>query len=891
MMNRADIFHTKLQHGAVCLTATNRLARQIMAEYDQWMISSTQTAWNRPVVLSFESWCHKQIDLIGCSDQILNNSQSLFLWEAIIQDDITSTRHELLQVAPTARKARQADKQLQDYCASFNKAESADDHRAFLRWQKKWQQKLTENNWIDPFATIGIVTDALVSGAIESPTELFFLGFDDFNPAQLRFIESLRKAGCAVEVPDKNLVVEPLKQIYAAADARSEVAQCARWVRQILLNNVDAKIGVVAPRLENYHGLIRQLFHAELDPPGQLSAVDQPLPFNISLGSKLAEEGVVFAALQLLTLPQTLSLDEISWLLRTPYIDGARSSRSLRGRADSELRRRHIADFPLWKIKRGLKGTGCDAGFDTIIDALGEFQKIGRTAMPGVWAEQFSTLLQACGWPGDRTISSREYQSIGRFRTLLTEMASLDTVAGPISRSVAAGLLQRLARETDFQPQTSGSQVQVLGLLEAGGLQFDYLWVLGMHAGVMPQPIRPNPFIPLPLQRQLGMPHADANRELDYSLRVIDRLFNSAAKVIISWPAFEDGLENRPGLFLQTLPEASFADLPSAAPTESIFKMRPQAEKVSDELVEPLISKKPVSGGTAIVKDQALCPFRAFAHHRLKAQGLESTDIGLDNMTRGTLVHSTLEYFWHEVESHDRLCQLGDNEIARLLEVSAEKAVSREESVNKSDMPPRQRFLEVKRLTSQGIKWLELERKRAPFSVIEQEELHQETIGRLQFRTRIDRIDRLADGTLAIIDYKTGLPDPVQWFDERISEPQLPIYCQGQINAEIGAVVFAVVRTKPQECRFAGIARNPDAFPKINERRLQGLLAEKGWDSIDQVLDNWKKVLPALGDAFVSGVAPVDPVDRDKACKYCDLVRLCRIHEADLWPEWEAENG
>jgi ATP-dependent helicase/DNAse subunit B len=55
------------------------------------------------------------------------------------------------------------------------------------------------------------------------------------------------------------------------------------------------------------------------------------------------------------------------------------------------------------------------------------------------------------------------------------------------------------------------------------------------------------------------------------------------------------------------------------------------------------------------------------------------------------------------------------------------------------------------------------------------------------------------------------------------------------------------------------------------------LLAERGWDSFDEIVAHWRSALPALGDAFADGCAAVDPVDAQQACKYCDLQTLCRI--------------
>ncbi|NIW24862.1 MAG: hypothetical protein GWN29_10010, partial [Gammaproteobacteria bacterium] len=52
-------------------------------------------------------------------------------------------------------------------------------------------------------------------------------------------------------------------------------------------------------------------------------------------------------------------------------------------------------------------------------------------------------------------------------------------------------------------------------------------------------------------------------------------------------------------------------------------------------------------------------------------------------------------------------------------------------------------------------------------------------VGAFEVGCRIDRIDTLADGSAAIIDYKTGpSATPADWFRDRLVEPQLPLYLQ-----------------------------------------------------------------------------------------------------------------
>ena len=53
-----------------------------------------------------------------------------------------------------------------------------------------------------------------------------------------------------------------------------------------------------------------------------------------------------------------------------------------------------------------------------------------------------------------------------------------------------------------------------------------------------------------------------------------------------------------------------------------------------------------VSGGTGLLKAQAVCPAWAFYQYRLHAKALKEPVDGLDAMDRGNLVHQVLEGFW-----------------------------------------------------------------------------------------------------------------------------------------------------------------------------------------------------------------------------------------------------
>jgi ATP-dependent helicase/nuclease subunit B len=80
----------------------------------------------------------------------------------------------------------------------------------------------------------------------------------------------------------------------------------------------------------------------------------------------------------------------------------------------------------------------------------------------------------------------------------------------------------------------------------------------------------------------------------------------------------------------------------------------------------------------------------------------------------------------------------------------------------------------------------------------------------LTFDVRIDRLDELADGTLAVIDYKTSeRATSGDWFGSRLRDAQVPLYASQSAEPVRAAVV---ARLTPAEARYFGFW--PDgAFP------------------------------------------------------------------------------
>ena len=116
---------------------------------------------------------------------------------------------------------------------------------------------------------------------------------------------------------------------------------------------------------------------------------------------------------------------------------------------------------------------------------------------------------------------------------------------------------------------------------------------------------------------------------------------------------------------------------------------------------------------------------------------------------------------------------------------------------------------EAARIATLVREWLDdVDRARPPFAVAETEAPRPLALGGLDLRLRLDRIDTLADGGIAIIDYKTGLAAAGQWFDARPQAPAARPLRAGGARASRRPCRCAPPRTrvKPGEMRVHGIA-------------------------------------------------------------------------------------
>jgi probable DNA repair protein len=495
----------------------------------------------------------------------------------------------------------------------------------------------------------------------------------------------------------------------------------------------------------------------------------------------------------------------------------------------------------------------------------------GRVS-PRQWSERFEKALAALQWPGARPLNSDEEQTRIRFKELLDDFGQLAAVAGAMSRGEAVQWLTELAARTSFRPASGDVLVTVAPQLVDPIVQYDGIWVAGLHADTWPQPVQSDPFLPLDAQIAAGVQAASAQGRAEEAQALMGAWRASAPELVLSAPLRAEDVQIAPSPLLQTYvterkEEAPSIWLPLRVRREGL------TENIEDITGTPWDLSVRVPSGTRSIELQNLCPFRAYGELRLGSGEMDAPEPGVAADVRGRLLHGALEKLWHVLGGSAGLLAQSDEGLDALIAKSVDEAAQDVMGAVSAEERPAVNRRECRRAARLIRGLCDVERRRPPFTVRETELERNLELAGAQLRVRIDRVDELASGGLAILDYKSGRAIPGDWYSERPSHPQLLAYLAA-VGDETQAM--ATVSVTAREIRFDGVAADPSLLPKV--RAVEAGSVDEGVEPWPHWQREWRKRIEHLAANFVAGRAPVDP--RPKACEWCQVVSICRISDA-----------
>lgn len=860
-----------ISEAAVIITPTQRLSRHIRYQFATDQLAQGNQVWQTPDCLPWTAWCKRSFELLSFRTKhsaiLLNSLQQQWLWQDIIRQ--SKYKDQLLQITATAKQAAQAYQLAKEWSVPIFPEDVylSEDAYAFKTWVEVYEKQKKQNNWLDDAGLAEYISEN--SHELKSIlNKIVFYDFDQLTTQQINLKQALIKMGIDVEVINATNQNKSVS-ISSQKNNQAEIIAAARWAKKQLEQNQNATIGVIAPNLSTIRDKVEHGFASVLIPQKYVSPEVQQKPYSISLGKALSSYPLIHAALNLLSLgKRKVSINTLSTLLHSPFIAGAEEA-ATRAKFDAALRRIGEQQSSLktlyWVSENKCKEYEQPEQFIQLIKTFEIlFLSHSKSQTLRQWTTTFSEWLSGFGWPGERSLNSDEHQLMTAWQTALTQLASLDGISKPVNFSMALFQLNRILTETRFQPETPETPIQISGMTGAAGMQFDYLWIMGMQDDQWPATIPVNAFIPINLQRQFNIPTSSAELQLGLAKGVTDKLINSAKEVVLSYASQEGDRLCRPSPLIQHINNEYQIDEQFEDYKKLIFDSS-ESESFVDITAPAIPAGQTANGGSSLFKDQSACPFKAFARHRLHAETLQQADIGLSAAERGNLVHRAMQYLWQRLKSLDNLNYKTESELDKLIHSVVSEAIKLQISQQPETFADRFTELEQKRLEQLLKQWLVIEKDRSEFNVIETEEWKTILFEDIELHLRVDRVDELADGRCVIIDYKTGTVSKNDWETENPNDPQLPLYAVTN-EQQVAAIAFASL--KRGKLGFVGQAESEDILPAVKQDM------ELEWQ---EKLAYWREVLIKLANDFRNGIATVEPTAT--ACRYCELHSLCRIHE------------
>ncbi len=875
------------QLAVICVS--QRLAQHLLRVHGDAQLAAGRGAWETPTILTLDSFLRTQYETVRLEREragtallpLLGVQAQRLLWRTVLAQ--SRSEQPLLRESEAAQLAAEAWALVHEYGLSLPLSGGSSDVERFNVWAQAYAEQCVRLRRLDPAQHRERLLHELAAQRLPVPPTIVFAGFEQSTPLLQQSLAAFAAAGCQRwrwQPPTRQGTVAAV----CAASPEQELRAAAAWVRMRVEADPEARVGVVVPDLAARRATVQRLFDEQLcaDRPGTAAA----RPYNLTLGEPLASLGLIRTALQWLQLWHGgLGYADAGALLNSPYWGDSEDERLRRAALDARLRAEgHLqVDLELlWREAQDLPG------FAQTLRQLREWQHPQRRLAAGEWAERISQLLVVAGWPGARPLDSSDYQAWQAWRNALLELGRLDPLLGRVPFSAALTQLRELLEHEVFQPQSPPSRIQVMGALEAVGMDFDHLWVVGLDDERWPPPGRPHPFLPYALQREQGLPHAAAAQELAYAQHRTAQWCVAADDVRLSWPRQEGDRPLAPSPLIASwasnAQELQIDDLPESW---SAQQQTAQLETLLDAQAPPPLPGAVLSGGARLLGDQARCPFRGYATHRLGARALEVPGYGPSAIDRGNAVHLVLELLWRELRDQAGLLALDDDALAARIGAAVDQVLHKLVLQAPQRLRPQFRELEALRLRQLIRAWLEQERLRLPFRVIELEgrapdqdaaSMSDDTVEfeGLKLRLRPDRIDQLDDGGCLVLDYKTGSRLAPPWADGRPEEPQLLIYAlRGAGAQEVLAVAFG--RVLAGSTGFVGIAAGEGVAPGIRALGEVRGLDDSSWTAM---FGRWRGQLATLAGEVREGWAAVTPKHPRQTCRDCDLHALCRIRES-----------
>jgi ATP-dependent helicase/nuclease subunit B len=769
----------------------------------------------------------------------------------------------------------------------------------------------------------------------EFKAEIVYLTPMDYTPPPLSHLErSLFIADALPVSQDGRITMLELRS------PREEAREALRWIKSLIVRKgIQAhECAIVAPAPERYRAFLRE------------AGTEYGMPLRFTHGESLASAPAITALLDLLAIPlsdfpRRLTLDAV----RAPFFDLS-SIEVMSADADGlDQVSRHglvIQGLDQWeeafiRLEHSDRPTAPDDSRTTALPTREETVRLHEgfhnlvqritmpeTATTGTYVRWLEDLLEEFHFLHGGKSPGEEAAFLG-LRGVLRALVLGETVAGEKQTTPIAFFraLRSFLEGTNYRErvQWTESVVLILRVLEARGLRFKAVAVLGLSEGLFPEVEREDPFLREEMRQELGLEKRLEREQGGLFYQVVTR---ADEYLLLTRPMLaDDGEHWEPSPFWSAVRSIS-TELPkpirmgdpraladAASSGEALFwavQRRGLPSNYAPNLVEhweylrrvsPLIESRlaksaagPYEGSLDALVDHlrqrygpeyvwsasrleaySSCPYLFFVGSALEMEAIEPPAFGLDAAQLGLILHEILEMAYREAadpaDPEEVIAALKKVSTA-IFEQAPDRHGFRPTALWDVEQGQYVEALEgsVMGLAQEGDGWTPIAYERR-FGISGEPVLEMvDKGGSIRIRGVIDRLDRGAKGQIRVVDYKTGsshLSSKDLLSGLRL---QLPIYALAARDAlglgePVDGFYWMILRGKPGSLRLARFTHEKEG---VSYRGTPGAIA--------LVHEHTQRIVAGVRD----GVFP--PLPPQGGCpQYCPAAAWCWRYSPRRW--------
>ncbi|MEA1970458.1 MAG: PD-(D/E)XK nuclease family protein, partial [Thermodesulfobacteriota bacterium] len=768
------------------LTSTGRLARNLRRRFRARCMDEGKQGWESPQIMSLNAWFARVWSESWAEEMPAHDLYRMNLW-----NDLTG------KIAPPS--PLNADTNL---CSTLDEnygimvRHGLDPAAGFpstplVEWRRKisgaFRKTLDSNGLFHPSHYPVLLRRAIIEDRIAFPDRISLAGFESPAPVEHELFTTFEQKS---DLEYMNLPAEKPEKVEALAlpSFEQEVIYLVHRLASDALTIPLHRIGVVVPDMDRYAKMLER----------NLQAVTADVPphgahwFNMTKGVPLIETHLMNAAL----LPLRFILEGqprellFSFIL-SPYYKCLHGKRHEIARADIIWRKRSV-EYGFENLLRALKREAPDI-LNLILsngaEHLLSFCKtdISRKRRGAFWIKQLQDLWNRFGFPvvsGEKDVVDKRHLD-----EIMKEMSRYLSETFMNGHEFSAWLTHLASRKMVQIGAPEDAGIQIMGIIESRGLDFDKLYVLGMDDRSIPQPARPLPFLDS-AERKL-VQGGTVQSQYEFGKSAFDHLMPLAPDITLLRAEQEDlkpltpspfwpGNEEKKTTDIWNVPDPAWLRAGWLRSAYDGLNKRVSPEPPEDPLLDSGIIPETVS--VSRFQKAIACPYRFFAEYILNIDPLEDIQPDVSPREKGTRIHHVLALFTERLRDRGLSLNMEGNRqkaLAILSECADE--ILRDVAGNPHWEVERRRWTDTNDDSEGGIltEWLDREMERGLEGwrcIAEESTFEKLEIEGLPFslKGRIDRADFSEDSGIIILwDYKTGKCPSAADVVKHLKEPQL----------------------------------------------------------------------------------------------------------------------